>query len=87
MGLNKYQKGDFTSSTVAFYQKLVSNFLNPFTNISGYLDLWHIFWFIFRQLKMTFFHQILIFLQMYKTVLQRVKQLLNVKMVNLEKTQ
>ena len=30
MGLNKYQKGDFTSSTVAFYQKSIFDFLNPF---------------------------------------------------------
>ena len=31
-GLNKYQKGDFTSSTVPFYQKSISKLLNPFTN-------------------------------------------------------
>ena len=35
--LNKHQKGDFTSSIVAFYQKPIFDFLNPFTNISGYL--------------------------------------------------
>ena len=37
--LNKYQKGDFTSSTVAFYQKSIFDFLNPFTDILGYLNL------------------------------------------------
>ena len=35
MGLNKYQKGDFTSLTMAIYQKSVFYFLNPFTNISN----------------------------------------------------
>ena len=29
MGLSKYQKGDFISSTVAFYQKTIFDFLNP----------------------------------------------------------
>ena len=48
MSLNKYQKGDFNSSTVAFYQKSIFDFLNPFTNMSGYLNLWDIFRFIFR---------------------------------------
>ena len=38
-GLNKCQKGDFASSTVAFYQKSIFDFLNPFTNLSGYLHL------------------------------------------------
>ena len=28
----KHQKDDFTSSTVAFYQKSIFNLLNPFTN-------------------------------------------------------
>ena len=32
LGLNKYQKGDFTSSTVAFYQKSIFKLLDPFTN-------------------------------------------------------
>ena len=58
--LNKYEKGDFTSSTVAFYQKSIFDFLNPFANISGYLNLWDIFRFIFRQLRMTFFHKIMV---------------------------
>ena len=85
LGLNKYQKGDFTSSTVAFYQKSIFNLLNPFTNISGYLNR-----FIFRQLRMTFFIKLwwqkkIIFLQMHNTILQRVKYFLNVKMINLEK--
>ena len=30
LGLNKYQKGDFTRSTVTFYQKSIFNLLNPF---------------------------------------------------------
>ena len=60
MGLNKYQMGDFTSSTVAFYQKSVFDFLNPFTKMSGYLNLWDVFRFIFRQLRMTFFHKIMV---------------------------
>ena len=45
--LNKNQKGYFISSTVAFYQKSIFNFLNPFTNISVYLNLSDIFRFIF----------------------------------------
>ena len=52
----KYQKGDFTSSSVTFNQKSIFNILNPFT--IGYLNLWDIFRFIFRQLRMTFFHEI-----------------------------
>ena len=35
LGLNKYQNGDFTSSTIAFYQKSIFNLLNPFTNRSS----------------------------------------------------
>ena len=53
LGLNKYQKDDFTSSTVTFYQKSIFSILNPFTN-----RLWDIFRFIFRQLRMTLFHKI-----------------------------
>ena len=34
-------------------------FSNAFTNIFGYLNLWDIFRFIFRQLRMTFFHKIM----------------------------
>ena len=55
LGLNKYQKGDFTSSTVAFYQKSIFNLLNPII-----LNLWDIFRFIFKQLQMTFFHEIMV---------------------------
>ena len=77
MGLNKYQKGDFTSSTVAFYQKSIFDLLNLFTNISSYLNLWDIFRIIFRQLRMAFiklwWQKKLIFLQIHKTILQRVK--------------
>ena len=60
MGLNKYQKGNFTSSIVAFYQKSIFDFLNPFTNISCSLNLWDIFRFIFRQLRMAFFHKTMV---------------------------
>ena len=47
------------------------------------------FRFIFRELR-TFFRKIrvtekIIFLQMHNTILQRVKQFLNVKMIKLEK--
>ena len=58
--LNKYQKGDFTSSTVTFCQKSIFDFSNPFTNITGYLHLWDIFRFIFRQLRVTLFHKIMV---------------------------
>ena len=57
MGL---KKGNFTSSTVGFYQKSIFDFLNPFTNILGYFNLWNIFRLIFRQLKMTLFHKIMV---------------------------
>ena len=50
-GINKYRKGNFTNSTATFYQKSIFNFLNPFANISGYLNLWNTFRFIFRQLR------------------------------------
>ena len=30
MGLNKYQMGDCTNSTVSLYQKSIFDFLNPF---------------------------------------------------------
>ena len=52
---------------------------------------WHIFSFIFIQLRMTFFMTFFygdrkfFLLQMQYTILQRVKQFLNVKMINLEK--
>ena len=49
MGLNKYQKGDCTNSTVAFYQKSIYDFVNPFTDISGYFNLWDIFKLIFHK--------------------------------------
>ena len=77
MGLDKYQKNDCTSSTVALYQKLIFDFLNAF-DISGYLNLWDIFRFIFRQLRITFFIKLwwqkkIIFLQIHNTIWQRVK--------------
>ena len=49
--LQKYLKSDLTSSTVAFCQKSIFDFLYPFKNILVYLNLWEIFRFIFRQLK------------------------------------
>ena len=54
--------------------------------MSGYLNM-----FIFRQLRMTF-HKIMVaekkffFLQIHNTILQRIKQFLNVNMINLEET-
>ena len=51
------------------YQKSIFNLLNPFTNISGYLNLWDIFSVVFRQLRMTFFHKIMV---MHNTISQRV---------------
>ena len=46
--------------------------------------------FIFRQLQMTFFRKIMVtekhfFPRMHNTILQRIKEFLNVKMINLEK--
>ena len=43
LGLNKYQKGDFTSSTVAFYQKSIFKLLNLFTKREINLNLYRIF--------------------------------------------
>ena len=43
MGLNKYQKGDFTGSTITFYQKSILDFLNPFTNIYQIILIYEIF--------------------------------------------
>ena len=53
-------------------------FLNPLIKISNYLNLWDVFRFIFRRLRMTFFIKLWlqkknIFLQIYDTILQRVK--------------
>ena len=36
------------------------DFLNPFANISGYLILWDISTFSFRELRMTFVHKIMV---------------------------
>ena len=60
MSLNKYQKIDFIRSTVAFFQISIFDFLSLFANISGYLNSRDIFGFIFRQLRMTFFHKIMV---------------------------
>ena len=50
--------GYFTSSTVGYYQKSkIFAFLNLFTNIPGYFNLWDIFRFMFIQIRMTFFHK------------------------------
>ena len=70
MDLNKHKKGGFTSSIFTFYQKSIFDLLNPFTNISGYLNLWDLFRFIFRQLRMTFFHKIMV--DTHNKILQRV---------------
>ena len=60
MSLNKYQKIDFIRSTVAFFQISIFDFLSLFANISGYLNSRDIFGFIFRQLRMIFFHKIMV---------------------------
>ena len=61
------------------------DFLNPFIYRYIRFNLWDIFRFIFRQLRMYFFHKTMVFLQMHNTIWQRLKQFLNVKMINLEK--
>ena len=59
LGLNKYQKGGFTSSTtIAFHQKSILIFEIQLQ--IGYLNLWDIFRFISRQLRMIFFHKIMV---------------------------
>ena len=74
-GLNKYQKGDFTSSTVAFYQKSIFNLLNPFTNRLIYVFIYGIFLGSFLDnLERPFFIELwwqkkIIFLQMHNTIL------------------
>ena len=60
MSLNKYQKIDFIRSTVAFFQISIFDSLSLFANISGYLNSRDIFGFIFRQLRMIFFHKIMV---------------------------
>ena len=64
MSLNKYQKGDFTSSIVVSIKNQFFIFKIPLktnpTKISGYSNLWDIFSFIYRQLRMTFFHKIMV---------------------------
>ena len=49
-------KGRFYQSNCQFYQKSIFNLLNSFTNH----NLLDIFSFIFRQLRMTFFHKIMV---------------------------
>ena len=58
MGLNNHQKGAFTSSTVAFYEKSFFYFFkSPYKYVRLYHNLWKVFRFIFGQLRMTFFHK------------------------------
>ena len=60
-----------------FYQKSIFNLLNPFE--IDYLNLWDIFRLIFRLIRMTFFHKIMvaekkiIFLQIHNMILQKGK--------------
>ena len=73
-GFKQISKGWFYQFNCHF---LIFDILNPFTNISGFLNLWVIFRFIFRQLRMIFFikswrQKKTIFLQMHNTILQRV---------------
>ena len=58
LGLNRYQKEKFPSSTVTFYQKSILIFKIPLQ--IGYRNSWHIFSFIFRQLKMNVCHKIMV---------------------------
>ena len=72
-GLNKYQKGDFTSSTVAFYQKSIFDFF--FLKIYQVILIYGIFSSsILDNLETLFFIKLwwqkeIIFLQMYNTIL------------------
>ena len=53
-------KGWFYQFNCRLLSKINFDFLNPITNVSGYLNLCDIFRFIFRQLSMTFFHKIIV---------------------------
>ena len=68
-------KGQIYQFNCCFLSKINFNLLNPFTNN---LNLWDIFRCIFRQLKKTFFHKIMVaeknnFSSNNSTILQRVK--------------
>ena len=75
----------FLGSKGRFYQ-FNCRFLSKISYILlqiGYLHLWDIFRLIFRNLRMTFFHRIMV--KTHETILERIKWFLNVKMINLEK--
>ena len=68
-------KGQIYQFNCCFLSKINFNLLNPFTNN---LNLWDIFRCIFRQLRKTFFHKIMVaeknnFSSNNSTILQRVK--------------
>ena len=69
MGLNKYQKGDFTSSTIAFYQKSIFNQVILINGIfsGSFLDNLELISFI-----KSWWQQKQFFLQKHNTILQRV---------------
>ena len=52
-------KGQIYQLSCHFLSKINFNLSNPSTDI-GYFNLWDIFRFIFRQLRMTFFHKIML---------------------------
>ena len=78
MVLNKYQKGDFTSSNVTFIKNHFLIVQIPLQIYQVILIYGDIFRFIFRQLEMIFFIKLWwqkkkIFFQMHNTIFQRVK--------------
>ena len=75
--LQKYLKSDLTSSTAAFCQKSIFDFLYPFKNILVYLNLWEISGSFLDNLRMTFLHKVMVakkrtFLKMPNTILQKI---------------
>ena len=87
---NKYQKSDFTSSTVAFYQKSIFDIyivlqIYQVILIYGIFSASHLHnleWLFFIKL---WWQKKIIFPQIHNTILQRVKWFQIVKMINLEK--
>ena len=58
LGLSKYQKGKLYQVNCHVLSKINFNLLTSLQ--IGYLNLWNIFRFIFRQLRMTFFQKIMV---------------------------
>ena len=59
-GFKRISKRWFYHFTCTIYQKSIFNSLDPFTIISGHLNLWDIFRFVFRQLRINFFHKVMV---------------------------